>query len=67
MLSCPHPAQLAIMEDLSFYLQKDIHNCGNSELNDLLETALIETAHNINWTPNINDVSRKLHPFVKEQ
>jgi hypothetical protein len=55
------------MEDISFYLQKDIHNCGNGELNDLLETAFMETAHDINWTPNINYVSHKLKSFVKEQ
>jgi hypothetical protein len=55
------------MDEISHYLQKDIHNCGNSELNSLLEIALTKSINNPKWEPATNYVSMHLRTFIRDQ
>jgi hypothetical protein len=52
---------------LYFYIQKDIHNLGNGELNNLLELALQESTVDPNWKPDIAHVSDYIRRFVQDQ
>jgi hypothetical protein len=67
LLECQHPSQQNIREDLYFYMQKDIHNMGNGELNNLMELALQESTVNPHWKPDLAHVSEHLSRFIREQ
>jgi ribonuclease HI len=67
LLVCPHQSQQKIRDDLYFYLQKDIHNMGNGELNNIIEIALQDSVENQAWTPDINNTSNNLRDYVIDQ
>jgi hypothetical protein len=67
LIACSHHEQQIIMDEISHYLQNDIHNCGNSKLNSLLEIALTESINNPNWEPEIHYISIHLRSFIREQ
>jgi hypothetical protein len=64
---CSHDSLVNIHLQLSTYLSRDNNNHGNAELNNIIELAIIESPHDVTWSPVTSDTSPELHQFVIQQ
>jgi hypothetical protein len=67
MLEWKLPRQQLIQSSVSDYLRRDNENHSNSELNNIIEIALLESAQNKNWKPVMSAISPELLPCIHQQ
>jgi ribonuclease HI/enamine deaminase RidA (YjgF/YER057c/UK114 family) len=67
MLKCRHPDQQRLRINIQDYLWRDNNNHGNSELNNIIELALLESIHNTKWKPVMTAISQELVPCIRQQ
>jgi hypothetical protein len=58
---------LEIRKKISDYLWRDNKNHGNSELNNIIELAMLESIHNKKWKPVMLAISLELLPCIRQQ
>jgi hypothetical protein len=56
-----------IQEKLQYYLVKDMHDHGDSEISNIIELGILNTDKTNQWTPSITNVSKKWKTAVQEQ
>jgi hypothetical protein len=67
ILACAYPCQQQIRNHMNNYLWRDNENHGNAELNNIIELAFSECAHNKEWIPDMTAISRDILPCIKQQ
>jgi hypothetical protein len=56
-----------IQMHISHYIQKSLHDYGNSKLSNLLEIGIQQGIHNQSWTQALKDVSKEWQQEITDQ
>jgi hypothetical protein len=67
LFGCTNPSMQKIQMHTSYYLQKSLHDYGNSELSNLLEIGIQQGINTKSWTPARKDVSKEWRQGIKDQ
>jgi hypothetical protein len=67
LLRCQHPDMRQLLDDGDLFLTKQHQDHGDSELLNILQLALAESAHNSNWNPSLAATSVAWRPAIEEQ
>jgi hypothetical protein len=67
LFQCTNRVMDTIQEKLQFFLVKDMHDHGDSELNNIIEIGILNAGMTPKWAPSIADVSRKWRTAVRDQ
>jgi hypothetical protein len=64
---CDNPAMQQIQMNIQCYLQRSLHNHGNSELVNLLEIGIQQGISKQSWSPKLQDVSPEWRQGIRDQ
>jgi hypothetical protein len=67
LFQCNNKDMEVVQEKLQYYLVKDMHDHGDSEISNLIELGIISVSRKNTWTPSLANVSPKWKSAVKDQ